>query len=261
MALIELSKSNKMELENVPVFPSIEDALAQRQKDEQKLCEKQQSINRMRSRLSAMEEADQLSGSELLQFVERKKMVLNRLTKLNCQKNKAELEVRMQQCEVLKLSLVSSESDGEDAQVDENAIAESKRQVAELEAKLNECCKEIVNVQEELKDVERQVKEAEESRAGAAQLVGIIRSELEDEENEFCSLKEQLASSSTQMKELMMKQRKHIAAQTAMFEAELKMAYDRARAKIRERERDWMDALNKYVTQNDDESLIHTDEL
>ena len=251
--LVEVPKSNKMELEKLPEFPSIEDAKIQRQKDEGKLLAKQKCIDKMRSKLSEMEEADLVSGAELLQYTERKQSILNRMAKLNTQKKKAELEYRRKQCEVLNVTIEMEEG----AQVDENVMAEDKRKVAELEAKLEECIKEIVGVREELEEVERQVQEAEESRAGAAQLGDIIRSELADEEIEFNSLKEQLASSSSHIKELVAKQQKHIAAQAAMCEAEWKMAYDRARARIREREREWLNALNKYV----EDEVLPNDEI
>lgn len=237
-------------------FSVLEEALAKRQKGEKKITEMQQKIKRMRSKQEKMKETDALSQSELLKLKERKTIVNKQILKLNGQKIEAELQVRTQQCQELKLSLSMYDPE-QQAETNTEALAEIKKLVAELEVKLALITKDITNLQEENKDIESQIKDAEESHAGAAQLFEILQCELSEKESELTLFQEELTKSDTHIAELVNNERKEIRALTEACEEELKKAYMRGLSEIRDREKELLNALEQFVKEKSDSPNIN----
>lgn len=237
-------------------FPALEEALAKRQKDERKISEMRQKINRMRAKQEKTKERDELSQSDLLKLKERKGVVIKLITKLNGKKIEAELQVRTQQCRELKLSLDMYDPEQQETGKNTEELAEIKKLVSELEDKLALISKEIANLKEENEDLDRQIKDTEESHAGAAQLFEILQSELSVKELELISFQEELAESNTRIAELVNNERKEITAVTEACEAELKKSYMKGLSEIRDRERELLDALEQFVNEKSDSAKV-----
>lgn len=206
----------------------------------------QLSLEKMQVRLEAMKKTDESNMIHLNHLKERKELMCARLMKLNSQKIEAELQVRMEQCQELKLSLALYEPK-QLSKEPQKALDKCKAKVAELEVKLGCIVKDIDNLQLEQEIVNQQIKELEESRASAAQLMEIMRSEKVDEETELKNFQQELASSDSQFKELVNKERNLIKAQAECWEAELKASYMRTLSKVRQKEREWLNSLDHFV--------------
>lgn len=216
----------------------------------------QMSLETMRMKLQAMEKADEAGGLELVQLNERKESINAQLMKLNGQKIEAELQVRMEQCQELKLSLALYEPQ-QLSQETKKALDDCKVQVAEFQAKLDGIVKDIANTQLEQENVSQQIKEVEESRASGAQLMDIMKSELAEAEIELQNFQQEFAGSNSHIKELVNNERNLIKAQAACWEAELKASYMRTLSKIRQKEREWLNSLD-HVAGEKRESPPHS---
>lgn len=232
-------------------FPVLDDALAERQAMEQKVKEAQDRINEMRTEQLKMVETDSASETELLKLKERKNVAEQRLMKLCGQKIEAELQLRTEQCQELKFSLAMYEP-GQESEFNKSVLVESQKLVSktvvELEAKLTEIKKAIADLREEIEILDCQMKESEESHAGAAQLLEIFESEMSEKETELVRLQEDLAKSVSNIRQLVAEERKLIGTRTTMCKEELKRLYMKGLSKIREKERDLLNALDGYVS-------------
>ena len=260
-SIVDQKLEIKMQLKIPSRFPKgsfqiLEDALAKRRKDEKKISEMRQKINKMKSKQEKMKETDAHSQSELLEMKEKKTTVIKQIMKLSGQKIEAELQVRTQQCQELKLSLAMYDPEQQPETNTEVQLADIKKLIAELEAKLALITKDILNLEEESDALDRQMKDTEESHAGAAQLFEILQSELSVKELELISFQEELAESNTQIAELVNNERKEITAITEACEAELKKSYMKGLSEIRDRERELLIALEQFVREKSDSAKI-----
>lgn len=248
-------KSN-MQLQILPdclkgPFPVLDEAIAKRDAKEQLIREARNKINGMRTEQLKMAEADSVSQSELLKLKERKNVVIKQLMILNGEKIEAELQLRTQQCQELKLSIAMCEPEQE-SELNSNVLAECKNLVAESDAKLTEIKGAIANLREESEILDSQIKESEESHAGTAQLVEILQCELSEKETELNLLQQELAKSVSDIAQLVDKERALIVTRTAMCEEELKRLYEKGLSSIREKEKDLLSALADYITDKND---------
>ncbi|XP_057380646.1 uncharacterized protein LOC130703026 isoform X2 [Daphnia carinata] len=229
------------------LFPNLDDALAERQAKELMVKEAQDRINEMRAEQLKMVEADSASESELLKLKESKKVAEQRLMKLSGQKIEAELELRTQQCQELKFNLAMYEP-GQELEFNKSALVQSQKLVVESEAKLTDITRAITDLRNEIEILDCQIKESEDSHAGAAQLLEIFESEMSEKEAELVRLQEDSAKSVSNMRQLVAEERKLIGTRTAMCKEEMKRLYLKGLSKIREKERDLLNALDGYIT-------------
>ncbi|KAI9552410.1 hypothetical protein GHT06_022776 [Daphnia sinensis] len=230
-------------------FPALDDASAERHAKELMVKEAQNKINEMRTEQLKMVEADSVSELELSKLKESKKVAEQRLMKLSGQKIEAELQLRTQQCQELKFSLAMYEP-GQESDFNKSALVESQKLVAESEAKLAEIRRTIEGLQEEIESLDCQIKESEESHAGAVQLLEIFESEMSEKEAELVRLQEDLAKCVSNIRQLVAEERKLVGTRTAMCKEELKRLYMNGLSKIREKERNLLNVLDGYLTDN-----------
>lgn len=202
----------------------------------------------MRSKQEALEKSDESSSLEITELLQSKNSIRDRLAKLKNQKIEAELQVRQKQCAELKLSLLLTMCETDQAiQEGEKALADCKAEVAKLETDHNLITREMASLELEHDKLILKLKCAQESRGGASQLVSILKSEITETEAELNNFKTELEKTETQIKEVVANERSFIKAQAEFCEAELKVSYMRALSKVRQRERDWLNALDNFV--------------
>ena len=171
------SETSKL-LDNVLASSSFQKAEGKRQQDEQNILEKQQTIDFMKKKLHTLEEINKLRLQELLQFIERKKAIADRIERLVGRKAALESQIRICQCEVLKLQLANTKEEAT-----KEALNSCQRKCDDLENQQEEVDSSVSESREELQEMNQKLAETKESLAVVNQRVHFTKSNINEEES------------------------------------------------------------------------------
>ena len=157
---------------------SFQKAEVKRQQDEQNILEKQQSIDFMKKKLRTLEEINKLRLQELLQFIERKKTIADRIERLAGRKAALESQIRICQCELLKLQLANTKEEAT-----KEALNSCQRKCDDLENQQEEIDSSVSESREELQEMNQKLAETKESLAVVNQRVHFTKSNINEEES------------------------------------------------------------------------------
>ncbi len=186
----------------------VKNAEMKRLKDEEIISEKQKKVDLLKRNLDALEEADTFREMKLLQYMERKRAIENRVEVFVGQKTEMETLMRVQQCEMLKLKLASTSKEAE------QSLENCRGRIATLERNHEDIEKSISKLKMKHLSVDQKIMEEEQIRVAAAQLLEINKSDLNQANSDLLASQE---------------------------------AFTTAMLKIRKTEREWLSALDCYL--------------
>ena len=232
-----------IELNSVPKFPLLENALDQQlQNKKQLILGKENQIKAMRKKYDEIKRSSALCKLELTHLTERKLKKSDQLTKLNGERKELEAQIRKLQSEEQKLKPANVSGT-----VDQ-LLHYSGRQIAQLEATLTETNKKISSLSLENLNVDQRIKEVEESLLIMFEDQNDKYSSLEVAKTELRDINEHLLNSSSSLKELVESERNNILTRFLSLEKEFPRT--EVISKIRQKQQDWLAALDRYVEEN-----------
>ncbi len=199
----------------------------------------QEKVNSARSKVEAMTERMKQTEKELSEIKMKKEEALKKLKDAIRVKIKTEFNLRTFQCKILSLSISEFDSLSTFKVNDPSVLAEEKLQKEEV-ARTELVVKTI---QEKNKRLSTMLQDAEKSRDGFVKVLQVLQLELQMLEQELDELHQDCSQNRT--KEMVTNIQEQIEAYSALEERRFKIKFLKARAQVRQKQKNCMEMLKK----------------
>jgi len=199
-----------------------------------------EKIKTMRSRVDMIKEKVRIGTEEVNKLFSECQEVQKKLAEAETQKVKAELAVRMVQCDALQLQLKIMESAGSEEAA--KSFAEANEKVRQSQLEVERTVKDVDSIRIQNETLSEQLEEAEESRNGASQV-------LETLENELRAL-ESVAYPNARIAELRSEIDEMIRKKMRLEVDLVKITYLKSLDQVRRQGREWLLSLSHQYLLN-----------
>lgn len=217
----------------------------------QALLQKKQNMRASKAELWSCNREMQKCDDERARLAELKHSLNSRISQLTKEKFRTEMDVRVQQCEILKLRLALLENDDAEPSNESQAVlVEKEEKTDNVEAKLSSVMKQLEGYNSELQTAEKELTEMDISRNSNLRRKDNLNRDLAVAESIVSLLQQRLTGLNSQMKELVARQRQRVDECSKLEVYVLRLTFKESMINIQKTEQNHLVELGQFVVED-----------